>query len=78
MYMGVSPSALMSSCVMSILASIAVSKLRYLETDEPLTRAGVAMPGQEGAAGAPRNSLHVFTGEALVGVKIAGMMVAGC
>ncbi|OAA61986.1 Concentrative nucleoside transporter [Niveomyces insectorum RCEF 264] len=38
MQMGISPLALVSSCVMSIPASIALSKLRYPETEEPITR----------------------------------------
>ncbi|CAK7267276.1 hypothetical protein SEPCBS57363_002514 [Sporothrix epigloea] len=38
MQMGISPVAIISSCVMSIPASIALSKLRYPETEEPLTR----------------------------------------
>ncbi|KAK1763219.1 Na+ dependent nucleoside transporter C-terminus-domain-containing protein [Phialemonium atrogriseum] len=62
--------------IMSIPASIPVSKLRYPKPDEPLTRAGVAMPGKQDAADAPRNSLHAFTGGAWVGAKITGMMVA--
>ena len=35
--LGLNPQALVSSCVMSIPASIAVSKLRHPEIDEPLT-----------------------------------------
>ncbi|KIH88450.1 concentrative nucleoside transporter, CNT family [Sporothrix brasiliensis 5110] len=38
MQMGISPVAIVSSCVMSIPASIALSKLRYPETEEPVTR----------------------------------------
>ena len=38
MSMGISPVVIISSCVMSITASIALSKLRYPETEEPLTR----------------------------------------
>lgn len=37
MKMGVSPVAIISSCVMSIPASIALSKLRYPETGNPVT-----------------------------------------
>ncbi len=37
MQMGVSPVAIISSCVMSIPASIALSKLRFPETDVPVT-----------------------------------------
>lgn len=38
MQMGISPVAIVSSCVMSIPASIALSKLRYPETEKPATR----------------------------------------
>ncbi|CAK7208334.1 hypothetical protein SBRCBS47491_000057 [Sporothrix bragantina] len=38
MSMGISPVAIISSCVMSIPASIALSKLRYPETEGPVTR----------------------------------------
>lgn len=75
--MGISPSALMSSCVMSIPASIAVSKLRYPEVDEPLTRDTLTTPASGVDSGdRPFNSLQAFTSGSWLGIKIAGMIVA--
>ncbi|CAK7264821.1 hypothetical protein SEPCBS119000_001192 [Sporothrix epigloea] len=52
MQMGISPVAIISSCVMSIPGSIALSKLRYPETEEPMTRcrAPFGMVTQDGDA----------------------------
>ncbi|CAK7205906.1 hypothetical protein SEUCBS139899_008686 [Sporothrix eucalyptigena] len=48
MTMGISPVAIISSCVMSIPASIALSKMRYPETDEPVTRGRAPLRGAQG------------------------------
>jgi len=71
--MGVNPQALISSCVMSIPASIAISKMRYPEEEESLTAGKVVVPndGIEKAA----NSLDAFAKGAWLGLKIAGMIV---
>ncbi|SAL98983.1 hypothetical protein [Absidia glauca] len=45
--MGVDGTALISSCVMSIPCSIAISKLRYPEVEEPLTKGKVRVPKSE-------------------------------
>src|SRR5436305_15234580 len=45
--MGINPQALISSCVMSIPASLAVSKMRYPETEETLTSGRVIIPEEE-------------------------------
>ncbi|KAK3937350.1 Na+ dependent nucleoside transporter C-terminus-domain-containing protein [Diplogelasinospora grovesii] len=85
--LGVSPTALISSCVMSIPASIALSKLRYPETEEPVTREsggesfiGKPQEGEnnkkEGEAERPFNSLHALARGSWAGIKIAGMVVA--
>ncbi|KAL1903055.1 hypothetical protein Sste5346_000339 [Sporothrix stenoceras] len=47
MQMGISPVAIVSSCVMSIPASIALSKLRYPETGEPVTRGKAPLHNEE-------------------------------
>ncbi|CAO3644091.1 unnamed protein product [Cunninghamella echinulata] len=44
---GVDPVSLLTSCVMSIPCSIAISKLRYPETEEPLTKGEVRVPQSE-------------------------------
>ncbi|KAI8096920.1 Na+ dependent nucleoside transporter C-terminus-domain-containing protein [Halteromyces radiatus] len=45
--MGVDGTALISSCVMSIPCSIAISKLRYPETQESITKGTVRVPKSE-------------------------------
>ncbi|KAK5174711.1 uncharacterized protein LTR77_001793 [Saxophila tyrrhenica] len=71
---GVNPQALISSCVMSIPASLAMSKLRYPETDESISAGTVVVPndGDNKAA----NTLHAFANGAWLGLKIAGMILA--
>ncbi|ORZ20361.1 Na+ dependent nucleoside transporter C-terminus-domain-containing protein [Absidia repens] len=45
--MGVDGTALISSCVMSIPCSIAISKIRYPETENPITKGTVRLPKSE-------------------------------
>lgn len=72
--LGLNAQALVSSCIMSIPASLAVSKMRYPETEETLTSGRVVVPeDQEHRA---TNSLHAFANGAWLGIKIAGMIVA--
>ena len=42
--LGLNPQALVSSCVMSIPASLAVSKLRYPELENPISSGKVMIP----------------------------------
>lgn len=56
--LGVNPQALVSSCVMSIPASLAISKLRYPETEDTLTSGRVVIPDDDEHRAA--NSLHAF------------------
>jgi CNT family concentrative nucleoside transporter len=72
--LGVNPQALISSCVMSIPASLAISKLRYPETEETLTAGRVVVPDDDEHRAA--NSLHAFASGAWLGLKIAGMITA--
>ena len=75
--MGVNPQALVSSCVMSIPASLATSKLRWPETEgDPLTAGSVVVPADEETHDRPANALHAFANGAWLGVKIAGLMSA--
>jgi concentrative nucleoside transporter, CNT family len=72
--LGVNAQALVSSCVMSIPASLAVSKLRYPETEETLTAGRVIVPDDDEHRAA--NALHAFANGAWLGLKIAGMIVS--
>lgn len=70
--MGVNPQALVSSCVMSIPASLACSKLRWPEEEESLTAGRVVIPDNEEHKAA--NALHAFANGAWLGLKIAAMI----
>src|SRR3954451_14072530 len=72
--LGVSGQVLISSCVMSIPASLAISKLRYPEEEETLTAGRVVIPDDDEHKAA--NALHAFANGAWLGLKIAGMIVA--
>ncbi|EED17400.1 NupC family nucleoside cotransporter [Talaromyces stipitatus ATCC 10500] len=72
--MGVNPQALVSACVMSIPASLAVSKLRWPEQEETLTSGRVVIP--EDDENRPTNALEAFTNGSWLGLKIAGMIGA--
>jgi CNT family concentrative nucleoside transporter len=72
--MGISPLALISSCVMSIPASLTISKLRYPETEESLTAGRIVIPSDTDDR--PSNSLHAFANGSWLGIKISGMIVA--
>ncbi|KXT02067.1 hypothetical protein AC578_6657 [Pseudocercospora eumusae] len=71
--MGINPQALISSCVMSIPASLAASKLRYPEEEESLTAGKVVVPDDDDHKAA--NALHAFANGAWLGLKIAGMIL---
>lgn len=71
---GVNPQALVSACVMSIPASLAVSKLRWPEQEETLTSGRVVIPKDDEHR--PTNALEAFTRGAWLGLKIAGMISA--
>lgn len=72
--LGLNAQALVSSCVMSIPASLAVSKLRYPETEETLTAGRVVVPDDDEHRAA--NALHAFANGAWLGLKIAGMIIS--
>ncbi|KAG8806944.1 hypothetical protein FRC17_004717 [Serendipita sp. 399] len=75
--LGVDPRILVTSSVMSIPASISISKLRYPETDEPITRGHVVVDrGKEDKQGRPANLLHAFSRGAIFGVIVAGQILA--
>ena len=70
----INPQALVSSCIMSIPASLAISKMRYPETEETLTAGRVVIP-EEDPEDKPKNVLHAFANGAWLGLKIGGMIV---
>ncbi|ORY56644.1 NupC family nucleoside transporter [Pseudomassariella vexata] len=72
--MGLNPQALVSSCIMSIPASLAISKMRYPESEETLTSGRVVVPEDDEHKAA--NALHAFANGAWLGLKIAGMICA--
>ncbi|KAB5527927.1 Na+ dependent nucleoside transporter C-terminus-domain-containing protein [Coniochaeta sp. 2T2.1] len=72
--LGLNPQALVSSCIMSIPASLAVSKMRFPETEETLTSGKVVVPEDQEHKSA--NALHAFANGAWLGIKIAGMIIA--
>lgn len=71
--MGINAQALISSCVMSIPASLAISKLRYPEEEETLTAGRVVIPDDDDHKAT--NALHAFANGAWLGIKIAGMII---
>ncbi|KAF9264192.1 hypothetical protein L218DRAFT_863768 [Marasmius fiardii PR-910] len=72
--MGVPPQNLVTSSVMSIPASIAISKMRFPETEEPVTRGRVIIDrGEE--KNRPTNVIHAFSNGAVFGLVIAGQIL---
>lgn len=74
--MGISSQALISSCVMSIPASLAASKLRWPETEGETITAGRVVIPEDPEEERPANALHAFANGAWMGIKIAGLMSA--
>lgn len=72
--LGLNREALVSSCIMSIPASLAISKLRYPETEETLTAGRVVIPDDDEHK--TENALHAFANGAWLGIKIAGTIMA--
>jgi CNT family concentrative nucleoside transporter len=61
---------------MSIPASIAISKLRVPELEEPVTWGRVVVDrGEEDAKHAPVNALHAFAKGAVLGLVLAGQIL---
>ncbi|KAF4621298.1 hypothetical protein D9613_000560 [Agrocybe pediades] len=72
--LGVPASNLITSSVMSIPASMAISKLRIPEMEEPVTRGRVTVDrGEE--KDAPANALHAFSKGAVFGLIVAGQIL---
>lgn len=71
--LGANPQALLSATIMSIPASISMSKLRMPETEETLSKGKVVIPESEDAK-RNINALEAFTNGAWLGLKVAGMI----
>ena len=75
--LGVPAQNLITASMMSIPASIAISKVRVPELDEPVTRGRTIVPrGEEDAKNAPVNALHAFAKGAIFSLILVGQAVA--
>ena len=74
--LGVPAQNLITASVMSIPASIAISKIRMPELEEPVTRGRVVVDrGQKDTKHAPVNALHAFAKGAVFGLIVAGQIL---
>jgi len=73
--LGVPAQNLITSSVMSIPASITISKMRLPETEEPVTRGRVTLDRGESKGRAPANALHAFSQGAVFGLIVAGQIL---
>ncbi|KAL0064774.1 hypothetical protein AAF712_008321 [Marasmius tenuissimus] len=74
--LGVPARNLITSSVMSIPASIAISKIRCPEIEEPLTRGTVVVDRGEDPAGKPVNILQALFRGSRFGMMIVGQVIA--
>ena len=58
---------------MSIPASMAISKIRIPEVDEPVTRGRIVI--DRGDDDQPANALHAFSKGAVFGLIVAGLIL---
>jgi len=73
--LGVPAQNLITSSVMSIPASLAISKMRMPETEEPVTRGHVTVDRGETKGDKPANALHAFSQGAVFGLVVAGQIL---
>ncbi|KAG8774358.1 hypothetical protein FRC12_002029 [Ceratobasidium sp. 428] len=75
--LGVPAQNLVTSSVMSIPASIAISKMRIPELEEPITRGQVVIDqgAEDSKYGKPANALHAFSKGATFGLIVAGQIL---
>lgn len=71
---GVPAQNIITSAVMSIPASIAISKLRYPEREEPLTRGRMIIP-KDDENERSHSGLEAFSNGAAFGLKVAGLIL---
>ncbi|CAD6888053.1 unnamed protein product [Tilletia controversa] len=72
--MGINPTLLITSCVMSIPASIAASKTIMPETEEPLTMGRIVVDRGEEDKDKAVDVLHAFSNGAWLGVRVAALI----
>lgn len=72
--LGVPADQIITACVMSVPASLAVSKIRFPETEEPLTRGRVVIPPQDPKE-RPVNFLDALGKGAILGGRIAFFII---
>lgn len=73
--LGVPPQNLITSSVMSIPASIAISKMRIPEVEEPVTRGRIIVDRGDTDKNRPANALHAFSLGGLFGLNVAGQIL---
>lgn len=74
--LGVPAQNLITASMMSIPASITISKLRVPESDEPVTRGRVVVDrGEKDDKNAPVNVLHAFSKGAVLGLVLVGQIL---
>lgn len=73
--LGVPPQNLITSSVMSIPASIAISKMRIPEVEEPVTRGRIVVDRGDAGKNQPVNALHAFSLGGLFGLSVAGQIL---
>ncbi|KAJ1730927.1 hypothetical protein LPJ61_002778 [Coemansia biformis] len=71
--LGVDSKSIITSCAMSIPCSLALSKIRWPETDEPLTRGTVVLPARSTDEA---NLLHAMSNGAAIGMQLSLMIAA--
>lgn len=72
--MGISGQALLTSCIMSIPCSVAISKLRYPETENSLSKTSIDISSHKNEETA--NILHAAGIGAELGIKIVFLIMA--
>jgi CNT family concentrative nucleoside transporter len=60
---------------MSIPASIAISKMRIPEVEEPVTRGRIIVDRGDTDKNRPANALHAFSLGGLFGLNVAGQIL---
>lgn len=70
--MGVNGKTLITACIMSIPCSLALSKIRYPERHEPLTKGGIVLSKREREA----NILHALGNGAATGIHLSLLILA--
>lgn len=73
--LGVPPESLITASVMSIPASIAISKIVYPEDEVPITLGRVVVDRGAEDNAEEGNLLHAFSNGAWFGLKVAGLIL---